>query len=97
MGKFLGTVVVVEKPKKESATKAGIIIPEQTLASKEMEEQLMKTWSKLKVHDVGDEVKKVKKGDDVYVIPRQLASADIAIFDGKEVFLVPEYHVLHVY
>lgn len=90
--KFQGHVVVLEKPKPKEST---IIVPENI--KERNEEEMVKTFSRLKVWAVGNDVTKVKKGDFVYVTPKQLSYSDRAIFDNIETFLIREADITAIY
>jgi pyruvate kinase len=90
---LLGNRIYVEIPKKDESK---IIVDENT--KEELQRQMLKKMSKLKVYDVGDIVKNVKAGDTVLVDPGKLKDAMvIPLSDEKDVLLVSPFDVLHVW
>ena len=90
---LLGNRIYVEIPKKEESK---LIVDENT--KEELQRQMLKKMSKLKVYDVGDIVKNVKVGDTVLVDPGKLKDAMvIPLSDDKDVLLVSPFDVLHVW
>lgn len=70
--------------------------PEQKQSSIELTEaqqknldmDLMKEWTKLNVHAVGDEVEGIQPGDKVYVYVHSLANAEVLEVEGKKKMIV---------
>jgi len=90
---LLGNRIYVEIPKKEESK---LIVDENT--KEELQRQMLKKMSKLKVYDVGDIVKNVKAGDTVLVDPGKLKDAMvIPLTDEKDVLLVSPFDVIHVW
>ena len=90
---LLGNRIYVEIPKKEESK---LIVDENT--KEELQRQMLKKMSKLKVYDVGDIVKNVKAGDTVLVDPGKLKDAVvIPLSDEKDVLLVSPFDVIHVW
>jgi len=90
---LLGNRIYVDIPKKEESK---LIVDENT--KEELQRQMLKKMSKLKVYDVGDIVKNVKAGDTVLVDPGKLKDAVvIPLSDDKDVLLVSPFDVIHVW
>jgi pyruvate kinase len=90
---LLGNRIYVEIPKKEESK---LIVDENT--KEELQRQMLKKMSKLKVYDVGDIVKNVNAGDTVLVDPGKLKDAVvIPLSDEKDVLLVSPFDVIHVW
>jgi hypothetical protein len=90
---LLGNRIYVEIPKKEESK---LIVDENT--KEELQRQMLKKMSKLKVYDVGDIVKNIKAGDIVLVDPGKLKDAVvIPLSDEKDVLLVSPFDVIHVW
>ena len=82
--KLHGKRILIEKPLKPESQV--ILTPEAEAA---MEQDLIKTWSKLKVFAVGNDCTHVQAGDLVYV-GNALANSEILDIDGNIYFLVNE-------
>ena len=92
--KALGKAVFIERPIIEE-NKSGIeLLPE---AEKAREEELVKKFTRLKVFAVGDEVTKVKTGDEILVTPKVLSYMDQIELDGKFYFLGAEHQVAAIF
>ena len=91
--KLLGNRIYVNIPKKEDSK---IIVDENT--KEELQRQLLKKMSKLTVHDVGDLVTNIKKGDVILVDPGKLKdSMVIPLTEEKDVLLVSPFDVIHIW
>ena len=82
-----GKRVLIEKPVRPEN---GVILTEEAQSS--IDAEFMKSWSKLKVVAVGDEVTMVKPGDQVY-IGSALANCEIVDIDGKVFFIAYESNI----
>jgi len=82
-----GRRILIEKPeRKESA----VILGEDVQAN--LDADMMKQWSRLKVVAVGDECTSVMTGDQVYV-GSALANSEVVEIDGSIFFIVYESNV----
>jgi hypothetical protein len=92
--KYQGKLVILDKPTYEPKI-AGLELSPEAQAS--MEADLVKHYTKLKVHAVGEEVTFCKAGDEVLVTPRQLSYCDAVEIDGKTKFIAQESHIVAIY
>lgn len=82
--KLHGKRILIEKPMKPESQV--ILTPE---AEQAMEQDWMKSWTKLKVHAVGPDCTQVQAGDLVYV-GNALTNSELIDIDGTLYFLVNE-------
>jgi len=82
--KLHGKRILIEKPVKPESQ---VLLTEESEAA--MEQEWMKSWTKLKVHAVGSDCTVVEAGNLVYV-GNALANAEIIDIDGTLYFLVNE-------
>jgi hypothetical protein len=82
-----GKRILIEKPVRPDS---GVILTDEAQAS--MDAEFMKSWTKLHVVAVGDEVTSVKPSDKVY-IGSALANSEIVEIDGAVYFIVYESNV----
>jgi hypothetical protein len=82
-----GKRVLIKKPKK---IESPIQLTEEM--EKSLEKDLIKTWSKLEVAAVGEDVSGIKPGDKVYV-GSALAHSEILEIDGEHYFMVNEQSI----
>lgn len=82
-----GKRVLIQKPPKVESP-----IQLTEAQQKEIEKDLIKTWTKLTVEAVGDEVTNIKPGDKVYV-GAALAHAEVIEIDNNYYFMVNEQSV----
>lgn len=82
--KLHGKRILIEKPMKPESQV--ILTPE---AEQAMEQDWMKSWTKLKVHAVGTDCTQVQAGDLVYV-GNALTNSELIDIDGTLYFLVNE-------
>jgi len=82
-----GKRILIEKPVRPDN---GVILTDEVQAS--MDAEFMKSWTKLHVVAVGDEVTSIKPGDKVYV-GSALANSEIVEIDGAVYFIVYESNV----
>ena len=76
MKKLIGTRVLLTKPVKPETTI--VMSPEM---EDEIEREMMKKWTHLKVYAIGSDVTSVAVGDSVYVPSFSLQSADLIELD----------------
>jgi hypothetical protein len=79
-----GKRILIEKPVRPESQ---VILTEDVQAS--MDNEFMKSWTKLRVVAVGDEVTSIKVGDKVY-IGSALANAEIIDIESYMFFIVHE-------
>lgn len=91
--KYQGKVVLLNKPEIEN--KSNLELDQKTKAA--LEEDLVKHYTRLKVHAVGEDVTFCKVGDEVLITPRQLSHCDTIELDGKIKFVAVESNCLAVY
>jgi hypothetical protein len=94
MKKYQGKLVVLDRPVYESKIKGLELSPE---AQASMEADLVKHYTRLKVHAVGEDVTFCKEGDEILITPRQLTYCDIVDIDGKTKFIAQESHIIGIY
>ena len=82
--KLHGKRILIEKPVKPESQ---VLLTAESEAA--MEQEWMKSWTKLKVHATGSECTSVQPGDLVYV-GNALANSEIIDIDGSLYFLVNE-------
>jgi len=90
--KILGSRVYVNKPE----------MPEtKTILSEDVKRQidndLVKQFDRLKVYAIGDSVKDITPGDEVFVEPSQLRNALVIKIDGVDRILLPSHAIMHVW
>lgn len=90
--KLLGNRILLEMPKKEESK---LIVDENTKEA--LNKEMLKKFSKLKVHSVGDTVTTISKGDSVLVDPNHLQKSPIIDLNGKEVILISVFDVIIVW
>lgn len=84
---YQGKIVILDKPAYEPKIKGLELSPE---AQASMEADLVKHYTRLTVHAVGEDVTFCKEGDEVLVTPRQLSYCDVVDIDGKTKFVAKE-------
>lgn len=82
-----GKRVLIQKPAKVESP-----IQLTEAQQKEIEKDLIKTWTKLTVEAVGDEVTNIKPGDKVYV-GTALAHAEVIEIDNNYYFMVNDQSI----
>jgi co-chaperonin GroES (HSP10) len=90
--KLIGNRVFLQMPKKEESK---LIVDENTKEA--LNKEMLKKFSKLKVHSVGDTVSTVKVGDEVLVDPNHLQKSPIIDLNGEEVILIAVYDIILVW
>jgi Cft2 family RNA processing exonuclease len=92
--KLLGNRVYLEMPVQEEENK--LIVDENTKEA--LQREMLKKFSKLKVHTVGDTVSTMKKGDIVLVDPGVLSKAPLVnLSDDEQVLLVSPFDVIMIW
>jgi hypothetical protein len=85
--KYQGKVVILDKPAYEPKIKGLELSPE---AQASMEADLVKHYTRLTVHAVGEDVTFCGAGDEIMITPRQLSYCDVIDIDGKTKFVAKE-------
>jgi len=93
--KYQGKLIIIEKPEIKTKTASGLELGASDQAAFEAEQ--MKKWSKLKVHGIGEDVTKVKVGDEVLITPKQLSYADVFPMNDKLYYVVQESHIIAIH
>lgn len=92
--KLLGNRIYLEVPKQVEENK--LIVDENTKEA--LQREMLKTFSKLKIHSVGDTVTSVKKGDIVLVDPGKVSQGQlINLTDDEQVILVSPFDVIMIW
>lgn len=92
--KLLGNRVYLEMPKQEEDSK--LIVDENTKEA--LQREMLKKFSKLTVHTVGDIVTTIKAGDVVLVDPGVLAKAPLVdLSENEQVLLVSPFDVIMIW
>jgi hypothetical protein len=92
--RILAKLILIERPIMEKNPGGLELLPE---AQAQKEAEFMKTWNKLKVFAVGEEVTKVKANDLVLITPKQISYLDVVILDEKVYYVAQESHVIAVH
>jgi hypothetical protein len=92
--KYQGKIVILDKPTYEPKVKGLELSPE---AQASMEADLVKHYTRLTVHAVGEDVTFCKAGDEVLITPRQLSFCDVIDIEGKTKFVSKESDVIGLY
>ena len=95
--KILGKRVLIPFPTLDEGSKSSIILTDT--ASKDQEDELLKKYLKIPVIQVGNEVDRVKEGDEIWIPARCLAPgrADAVEIDGKKFYIIQEVDIAGVY
>jgi hypothetical protein len=92
--KLLGNRIYLEVPKQVEENK--LIVDENTKEA--LQREMLKTFSKLKIHSVGDTVTSVKAGDIVLVDPGKVSQGQlINLTDDEQVILVSPFDVIMIW
>ena len=92
--KLLGNRIYLEMPKQDEESK--LIVDENTKES--LQREMLKTFSKLTVHTVGDTISNIKTGDVVLVDPGVLAKAPLVdLSETEQVLLVSPFDVIMIW
>jgi len=93
--KLLGNRIYLEMPIKENEENK-IVVDENTKEA--LQREMIKKFSKLTVHTVGDIVSNIKAGDVVLADPAVLAKAPlINLSDDEQVLLVSIFDVIMIW
>jgi len=91
--KLLGNRIYVEMPPQEESK---LVVDENTKEA--LQREMLKTFSKLTVHSVGDTVTIVKKGDVILVDPAALNKATLVpLSEDETVLLISPFDVIMVW
>jgi hypothetical protein len=94
MPKLLGNRIYLEMPKQNEESK--LIVDENTKEA--LQREMLKKFSKLTVHTVGDLVTTIKTGDVILVDPGVLSKAPlIDLSDNEQVLLVSIFDVIMIW
>jgi hypothetical protein len=88
-----GKRILITKPVAE--TKSLIEITPEVQA--QLDQEMMRKWTRLTVFAVGSEVTDLKSGDEVYVNAGMLANAELVQLDGVDYMMVQDHAVAIVY
>lgn len=91
---YQGKIVILDKPAYEPKIKGLELSPE---AQASLESDLVKHYTRLTVHAVGEDVTFCKAGDEVLITPRQLSYCDVIDIDGKTKFVAKEADCIGLY
>ena len=92
--KLLGNRVYLEMPKQDEDSK--LIVDENTKES--LQREMLKKFSKLTVHTVGDTISTLKTGDVVLVDPGVLAKAPLVdLSETEQVLLVSPFDIIMIW
>lgn len=92
--KLLGNRIYIEMPKQNEESK--LIVDENTKEA--LQKEMLKKFSKLTIHTVGDTVSTMKAGDVVLVDPGVLSKAPlINLSDDEQVLLVSPFDVIMIW
>ena len=92
--KLLGNRIYLEMPKQEEDSK--LIVDENTKEA--LQREMLKKFSKLTVHTVGDTISNVKAGDVVLVDPGVLAKAPLVdLSEDEQVLLVSPFDIIMIW
>jgi hypothetical protein len=84
---YQGKVVILDKPVYEPKIKGLELSPADQAI---IEADLVKHYTRLTVHAVGEEVTFCKPGDEVMITPRQLSYCDVMEIEGSTKFISKE-------
>ena len=94
MAQLLGNRIYLEMPKQEDDSK--LIVDENTKEA--LQREMLKKFSKLTVHTVGDIVTTIKTGDVVLVDPGTLTKAPLVnLSEDEQVLLVSPFDVIMIW
>lgn len=92
--KLLGNRIYLEVPKQVDDNK--LIVDENTKEA--LQREMLKTFSKLTVHSVGDIVTTVKIGDVVLVDPAKVSQGQLVnLSEDEQVILVSPFDVIMIW
>jgi len=92
--KLLGNRVYLEMPKQDEDSK--LIVDDNTKEA--LQREMLKKFSKLTVHTVGDTISTLKTGDVVLVDPGVLAKAPLVdLSETEQVLLVSPFDIIMIW
>lgn len=92
--KLLGNRVYLEMPKQDEDSK--LIVDDNTKEA--LQREMLKKFSKLTVHTVGDTISNIKTGDVVLVDPGVLAKAPLVdLSETEQVLLVSPFDIIMIW
>lgn len=92
--KLLGNRVYLEMPKQDEDSK--LIVDDNTKEA--LQREMLKKFSKLTVHTVGDSISTIKTGDVVLVDPGVLAKAPLVdLSETEQVLLVSPFDIIMIW
>jgi hypothetical protein len=92
--KLLGNRIYLEMPKQEEDNK--LIVDDNTKEA--LQREMLKKFSKLTVHTVGDTISTMKTGDVVLVDPSVLAKAPLVdLSETEQVLLVSPFDIIMIW
>lgn len=86
--KLLGRRVLINFPKRPDSKIE--LTPE---VERQLEEEMVKKWTRLEVYSAGEEVTSVKAGDKIYVSPEALKSAERINVSEETKLMISEYDI----
>lgn len=91
-----GNRIMLDKPeKKQEEGKLDLILTDEM--EKQQEQDMMKEWTHLNVHAVGNEVSDIKAGDKVYVRTHALHNAEIIDMEGAIKMMVTVHDIVMIW
>lgn len=90
--RLVGNRILLEMPKKEESK---LIVDENTKEA--LNKEMLKKFSRLKVHSVGDTVTNLNVGDEVLVDPNHLQKSPIIELNGEDVILISPFDIIIVW
>mgnify|MGYP000138200655 CR=1 FL=1 len=92
--KLLGNRIYLEMPKQDEDSK--LVVDDNTKEA--LQREILKQFSKLTVHTVGDTISNIKTGDVVLVDPGVLAKAPLVdLSENEQVLLVSPFDVIMIW
>jgi hypothetical protein len=92
--KLLGNRIYLEMPKQDENSK--LIVDDNTKEA--LQREMLKKFSKLTVHTVGDTISTMKTGDVVLVDPGVLAKAPLVdLSETEQVLLVSPFDIIMIW
>lgn len=86
--KLIGRRVLINLPKRQESKIE--LTPE---VERQLEEEMIKKWTRLEVYSVGDEVASVKAGDRVYVSHDAISTAERISVNDEMKLMISEYDI----
>ena len=92
--KLLGNRIYLEVPKEAEENK--LIVDENTKEA--LQREMLRKFSKLKVHSVGDIVTNIKPGDVVLADPSKVSQGQLVnLSDDEQVILISPFDVIMIW